>query len=126
MAVTLSGVLPKDVANGMGAIGRALADSPDQVHVIIALVDCSKITTNTDTGEVMPTARIRAIEACADKTTDAKEWKRLWRRAMERRTHGVDADQIELPLELERELDALGADDAEPAGEVAPTDEDES
>lgn len=116
MSVTLSGKLPKDVANGMGAIGAALASAPHDVHVIIALVDCAKVTTNTDTGEVMPTARIRAVEAFADKTADASEVKRLWRRAMERRTKQVDEQQIELPLELERELDALAAADDDTDG----------
>jgi len=126
VAVTLSGALPKDVTNGIGAIGRALTDHPDQVHVVIALVDCSKITTDTDTGATIPTARIKAIEAFADRTTDATEVKRLWRRAMERRTRQVDDEQIELPLELERELDALGAAEDDPADEVAPPEEEES
>lgn len=111
LAVTLSGTLPKDASNGLGAIAQHLAANPDDVHVIVALVDCSKITTNTDTGEIIPTARIRAVEAFPGQTEDGVEIKRLWRRALDRRTHG---EQFELPLDLERALDALQpADDPE-------------
>jgi hypothetical protein len=113
MAVTLSGKLPRDASNGLGAIAAQLARNPDDMHVIVALVDCSKIVTDTDTGEVMPTARIRAVEAFADQTEDAAEIKRLLRRALDRRTRG---EQFELPLDLEKTLDALqpSPDDAAP------------
>jgi hypothetical protein len=102
MSVTLAGKLPADDRNGLGTISAALVDNPDAVHVIIALVDCSKVITSTDTGDIVPTARIRAIEAYPGSTSDALEVRRLWRRAMERRT-----GKFELPLEIEQELDNL-------------------
>lgn len=102
MSVTLSGNLPADDRNGFGAISAALVDEPEAVHVVIALVDCTKITTKVESGEIIPTARIRAIEAFRAETADAKEVRRLWRRAFERRT-----GKFELPLEIERELDSL-------------------
>lgn len=116
MAVTLSGKLPKDASNGIGAIAAQLAADPENVHVVIALVDCSKLTTDVDTGETLPTARIRAIEAFPGPTLDAAEARRLWRRAMDRRN-----GQIELPIEVERALDALEPADPDPETPDGPT-----
>jgi hypothetical protein len=112
MSVTLSGGLPGDERNGIGAISAALVDNPEQVQVIVALVDCTKITTKIDTGDVIPTARIRAIEGFTVETADGKELKRLWRRAFERRT-----GKVELPLEVERALDDLVPADDEESGQ---------
>jgi hypothetical protein len=112
VSVVLSGKLPRSDANGIAAIAPALVDKPTGHHVIIALVDCEKVTTIADTGETLPTARIRAIEAFVGETTDGQEAARLLRRAMDRRRHGGD-DQFELPLELERALDDLTPADPE-------------
>lgn len=106
MSVILSGKLPRSDANGIAPIAAALVDDPTGHHVIIALVDCAKVTTDTDTGETLPTARIRAVEAFVGTTTDGQEAARLLRRAMDRRRHGGD-DQFELPLDLERAIDSL-------------------
>lgn len=108
MSVTLSGALPGDDRNGIASIAPALINEPDAVHVVVALVDCTKITTKTQSGEVVPTARIRAIEGFPGSTADGNELRRLWRRARERRT-----GEVELPLEVERELDALQPDDTD-------------
>ena len=53
--------LPKGDGNGLNALARALIDSPQDIHVVVALIDCKKTTTDNDTGEVEPTARIRRI-----------------------------------------------------------------
>ncbi|UJW32415.1 hypothetical protein L3Q67_01095 [Saccharothrix sp. AJ9571] len=102
MSVSMSGKLPKDERNGAGALSAAMVDSPEAVHVIVALVDCAKITTDIDTGDIVPTMRIRAIEGFPASTEDAREVRRLWRRAFDRRL-GKDM----LPLEIERVLDDL-------------------
>jgi len=105
VSVILSGKLPRDDrTNGLASIAAALIANPSDVHIIVALVDCQKITTKTETGEVIPEARIRAIEAFPGATADGEELRRLWRRARERRTGEVE---LELPIELERELDSL-------------------
>jgi hypothetical protein len=104
MSVKLSGRLPRDDRNGIASIATALVNDPSAVHVIVALVDCRKITTDIETSEVMPECRIRAIEAFPGATADGEELRRLWRRARERRTGEME---LELPIELERELDAL-------------------
>lgn len=105
MSVTLGGTLPADDRNGLTALARRLIGNPEAVHVVVALVDCSRITRKIDTGDEVPTVRIRAIEPIGEHA-DAKEMRRLLRRAYERRT-----GKTELPLELERELDALAPDE---------------
>lgn len=85
----LAGALPKD--NGLSAIAGAMVQDPEQIHVVIALVDCSKLTTNTDTAEVEATARIRSIEVM--KGPDADQAHAMLRRTAADRT-GVQ----ELPL----------------------------
>lgn len=102
MSVTLLGSLPNDDRNGIGMISSALCDSPESVHVIIALVDCTKITTKVESGDIIPTARIRHVEAFPGVTADASEVRRLLRRAFERRT-----GKEELPLEFERAIDDI-------------------
>lgn len=62
----LSGKLPKGDADGLSVLGRALVSDPSRLHYVIAVVDCSQITTDCDTGEVEGTARIRRIEAAPD------------------------------------------------------------
>jgi hypothetical protein len=93
----LSGALPKGDANGLGPIVRTLIDEPHRYHVIMAIVDCAKVTTNNDTGEVMPTARIRRVEAVLG--DDLEKAQTLMRRALEKRT----GRQV-LPLDLEDDI----------------------
>lgn len=105
-AVKLSGSLPDDDRNGLARLATAMLDNPEATHIVVAVVDVTKITTDVGTGNVVPTARICAIESFDGQTADAAELRRLWRRAYERRT-----GKLELPLELERELDAITPDD---------------
>jgi hypothetical protein len=99
--------MPEGERNGLGALAHDLVDNPDRVHVAIVLLDAVKLTTTVDSGDVVPTVRIRAIEPITAHETDAAELHRLMRRAYERRT-----GQTELPLELEREMESLALDDA--------------
>lgn len=106
--LSLSGALPADDRNGLASVVRELVDDPEHVHVAVVLIDTKKITTQCETGDVVPTCRVRAIEPIRD-TADAHELERLLRRAYERRT-----GQTELPLELERELEGIRpADESE-------------
>lgn len=95
----LASGLPKGEGNGLGAIARALIDEPHRIHVVVALVDCKKITTDNDSGEVEPTARIRRIEVIEDQDHDLAA--KMLRRALERRT-----GQTVLPFDLEEDLRA--------------------
>lgn len=95
----LSSGLPKGDANGLDAIARSLVDDPHERHVVVAVVDCSKITMNTDTDEAVATVRVRRIERVHPE--DRVEAERLVRRALEFR-HG---DTV-LPIETERDLES--------------------
>lgn len=99
----LSGSLPSGDGNGLTEVTSAMLNDPGRLHVAIAIVDCSKITTNTDTGEVTPTARIRRIEVVTDE--DRKVAEGLMRRALDQRT-GREA----LPYDLEQELKGVFED----------------
>ncbi|GAB2613730.1 hypothetical protein GCM10027067_26620 [Pseudactinotalea suaedae] len=95
----LSSGLPKEAdRNGLYALAAALLNNPHERHVVLAVVDCSKITTSTDTGEREATVRVLRIEAVAPQ--DVHEAERLVRRALEHRTR-----KDVLPIELERDLE---------------------
>ena len=63
----LASALPKDNdLNGLNALARKLIDNPEAEHTIIAVIDCSKIETIIDTGDVEPTVRILRVETIND------------------------------------------------------------
>lgn len=92
----LNSALPKGEANGLDAIARDLIDNPDQVQVLLMLVDCKQVTTDMDTGDVIPTARIRRVEPIRH---DKQRVMLMLRRAMEERT-----GKTVLPFDLEEDL----------------------
>ena len=94
---TLSGTLPKGDANGLGPIVRTLIDEPPRFHVVMAIIDCKKVTTDFDTGDVVPTARIRRIEVITP--ADLTVAQQLMRRSLEART-----GRTVLPLDLEDDI----------------------
>lgn len=95
----LTSALPKGEGNGLTAIARELIDNPSDIHVVIALVDCKKIATDIDTGDVEPTARIRRIEVIGGGDRDIAA--KMMRRALETRT-----GKTVLPFDLEEDLRA--------------------
>ena len=102
--VKLASSLPDGDANGLTAVHQKLCDAPHEMHVVVALVDCKRITTETDTGELVPTGRVRRIEVIT-KPADGKRLIQLVRRAYEERT-----GQTVLPLDMEDELSAIFGD----------------
>lgn len=106
MTMKLSAALPaSDDCNGLSVIEPALAGDPGEFHVVIMVLDCKKIETDTDTGEITPTARIRRCEVVTRKDDKAR-LRALATRAFEKRT-----GKTVLPLDLEDELrDAFGGD----------------
>lgn len=97
MTVKLSPKLPDGDANGLGPISRELIDHPHRYHVLIAIVDCKSMTTDLDSGDVVPTARVRRVEVVDP--ADLAKMEKFLRRALERRS-GMTV----LPLELEDEI----------------------
>lgn len=94
----LSGALPDGPGNGLAAIAADLITNPTKVHVIVALVDTTKIIENVDDGSRKATIRIRRIEVIAD-PDDAARMRHLLQREFERRT-----GQVVLPFELEEDI----------------------
>jgi hypothetical protein len=93
----LASSLPGGDANGLLAIARELVDSPHTVHVALCLVDCKKTTTDNDTGEIVPTARVRRIEVISG--DDMALAQKMLRRALEGRT-----GKAVLPFDLEEDI----------------------
>lgn len=93
----LASGLPKGEGNGLGAIDRALIDQPSRIHVVVMLIDCKKISTDVDSGDIEPTARIRRIEAVLRDDYPVAE--RMLRRALDKRL-GKEV----LPYDLEEDL----------------------
>lgn len=104
----LSGRLPAGEANGLGAIVRELIDDPGRVHVLVVLADAIKVTQLVESGDTVPTMRIRRIEAITA-ADDRSDLQRLLMREFERRT-----GKPVLPLELERDVTAA----FEPGGDA--------
>ena len=92
MTVKLSSALPKDVTNGLDSIEGQLVNEPDSRRIVLAVVSTKKITIDTDSGESVPTAQIRAIEPLNTDSADAKELVRILKRAVENRLGSVPAD----------------------------------
>lgn len=97
----LAGRLPKD--HGLSVLQSQLVDSPQTKHIVLAVVDCRKVTSDMDSGEIEPTARILRIEAVLRQ--DYAQAEALIRRSLEQR-HG----QPVLPYDTENELQELFAD----------------
>lgn len=107
----LAASLPRGEADGLSALARQLIDEPERVRVVVMLVDCKKISTDVDTGDVEPTARIRRIEAVLAEDHSVAE--KMLRRSLEKRT-----GKTVLPYDLEEDLRAaFGGIDPE-TGEV--------
>jgi hypothetical protein len=104
---TLAGKLPKD--HGLNTISPQLIDSPTTKHVVIMVVNCRKVTTDMDSGDVEPTARILRIEAV--RRADYSQAEMLLRRSVEDR-HGSTV----LPFDTEEALKQLFAEIRDESG----------
>lgn len=100
MGAKLSNGLPKESEdNGLIDIGRELLKDPLTRIPVLAVVDCSRITTDTTTGGRDATVRILRMEQVHP--DDRLELERLIRRAVERRKGAAM-----LPIDTERDLEA--------------------
>lgn len=109
--IKLSGKLPRGDADGLSQLAGALVENPGRVHVAILLMDCKSVTTDQDTGDTVPTARIRRVEVVRGADLDQAE--RLVRRALEERSGSTV-----LPMELEDEITAAFTNVDPRTGEV--------
>lgn len=103
--LALSGRLPRGDANGLAAIVHQLVDDPGNVHVLVVLADCVKVTRLVESGDTVPMVRVRRVEAITD-SADRASLRRLLMREFERRT-----GQPVLPLDLENDVRAAFDED---------------
>lgn len=104
--INMSGRLPSGDGNGLVAILSELVRDQQQIFVGICLIDGKKVTIDKDTGEKVPTARIRRIEVILN-----EEDMRVCRRLMERAL-GIRTGRETLPYDLEAEIEtAFGSAD---------------
>lgn len=95
MSIVLSAALPPGDRNGLEAIERALLDNPGQAQMVVAMVNCSKVTTTqAKDRKVVATARILNIEAFPYGSDGWNELGALLAQQREDRT-----GQVPLPLE---------------------------
>lgn len=113
----LNSTLPKGDSNGLDSLARQLIDNPHEIHVIIALVDCKRLVTDTDDDSVEPTARIRRIEVVRKDDKDLAS--KMLRRSLEDRT-GMEV----LPFDLEEDMRNAFADVDPATGEYLGSDDD--
>ena len=102
-AVRLAGALPKeDDVNGLQALATRLVHDPGQVLCVV-VADVASLKTDLDSGEVIPTLRLRLVEPVL-REEDSNLLLDLARRA-----HADRTGQTVLPLDLEQQVrDALG------------------
>lgn len=68
--VKLASKLPGDPeTNGVDNLVESLVDDPDTIRYAVVWFDCSKITDVTDTGDRIPTIRVRRIEPIGTAST---------------------------------------------------------
>lgn len=97
MSVSLGGSLPQGDGNGLAPFISDFIRDPKRYHVAIAILDTSKITTKPDSGEVIPTVRVRRIEVITE--ADLRVAETLMRRSLDKRT-----GRETLPFDLEEDL----------------------
>ena len=66
-AVKLSTKMPGDFeTNGVDAIAGRLVDDPDTIRIAVVWFDVQKTVIDTDSGDHVPTIRVRRIEPLGD------------------------------------------------------------
>jgi hypothetical protein len=96
--VKTNAVLPKGDENGLYAIAAELIADQKRYRAVIAIVDCRRVTIDSDTGEEAATIRVRRCEVVLPQ--DLGQAERLIRRTLEHRL-----GKTTLPLDLEDEIE---------------------
>jgi hypothetical protein len=107
----IGGQLPKGEGDGLSVIAGDLIRDPHRLRVIMCIIDTRKVTTDFDSGDVIPVARIRRVEVVGGE--DLSVAQQLMRRALEKRS-----DKTVLPLDLEDEMELAFRDINPETGEI--------
>lgn len=81
----LSSGLPEGVDNGLSAIESKVIADPEKDYLIVGIVTGHKLTTDVETGDVVPTVKLVQVEALVD-TDQHKQARELLARARGKRT----------------------------------------
>lgn len=108
MTTKLAGALPK--SNGLNAIADDLVRAPHGRHIVIAVIDCARIVTNTDTDESEPVARIRRIEVIRGDSEHESHAAALLQAAADRRK-GIDPLPFDMYVIADALVDEAASDD---------------
>lgn len=92
--------LSKGQGDGLASLARLALRAPRRRRLAIAVLDCSKITADTETQAEEATMRVIRLEPVAPE--DVREVERLYVRAIEAR----EGRQM-LPIDLESQLEAV-------------------
>jgi hypothetical protein len=85
--VRLSSKLPGDPeTNGVDALSDALVKDPARIRYGVVWFDAAKVTEDTDTGDVVPTMRVRRIEPIGEADAVLPEIARVVEDAVRART----------------------------------------
>lgn len=85
--VKLSSKLPGDFeVNGIDALAADLTDNPKNVRIGVIWFDTARVVVDTDTGEHVPTIRVRRIEPLGDADEVSEAIRDAVGVAMEKRT----------------------------------------
>lgn len=107
----IGGALPKGEGDGLSGYAGEMIRDPHRFRVVLAVIDVKKLTTDFDSGDTIPVARIRRIEMIAG--PDLATAEQLMRRAQEKRS-----DMTVLPLDLEDEISSAFRDIDTSTGEI--------
>lgn len=107
--VKLSSKMPGDPeTNGVDAQAVQLVDDPEQLRCAVIWYDAGKVTIDTDSGDHIPTIRVRRIEPIGNVEAVPSEVQRLVAEAVEKRTGRTPLpfDTAEVREELDYDGDA--------------------
>jgi hypothetical protein len=93
MTVNIQATFKRDQSHmdGLGAIAEELAKNPLQARIIVATVECTRVTHNVKDGTDVPTVRLTAVEVCEG--TDAVTVSTIMERLYAGRTGRDDLPQ---------------------------------
>ncbi len=104
--VKLSAALPGDEeTNGLDGIASDLVEQPHRIQVALVWLDVPKITDNTETGDRVPTVRVRRVEPLGTVEEIPDEIRKLAARAHESRTGRTPLPFDEVDLARDETLD---------------------
>lgn len=110
-AVKLSSAMPGDFeTNGVDAMAQELVDDPKTLRCAVVWFDTKDVKIDVDTGDHVPTIRVRRIEPLGDADDVTKSIRAEVEKAMEKRTGRTPIPWDVVEITEERFSDTLPQD----------------